>query len=136
MKFKKNEEAFLQNARVVRVATADAEGNPHVVPVCPVFDRGVICLGTDASTRKVRNLRQNPRIAVNFDEYTEDWSRLAGMLVQGRTEILSQSSPQFPRIRKLLYEKFPQYQDKEFRLEGKGVLIIRVIPEKVVSWGL
>ncbi len=134
MKFKKNEEKFIKHARVMRVATADAKGNPHVVPVCPLLDRGAICFGTDANTRKVKNLRENPRIAVAFDEYIEDWGRLCGLLVQGRVEILGPGA-EFQRLRKLLYEKFPQYP-QEAALAGKGVVVVRVIPEKTASWGL
>ncbi len=32
------EAAFIDAQRVARLATADAEGNPHVIPVCYAFD--------------------------------------------------------------------------------------------------
>lgn len=134
MKLKKSEEKFLKHARVIRVATVGPGSMPHAVPVCPLLERGVIYFGTDKNTRKIKNLKGNPRIALVLDEYSEDWSYIRGVLVQGRAEVI-ESAAEFRRIRNLLYEKFQQYK-KEAQLDQKDSVIVRVTPEKTVSWGL
>jgi len=134
VKLKKNQQALLKHARVARVATAGPDGTPHVVPVCPVSANGNVYFSTDGNSRKARNLERNPRIAVVVDDYSEDWSRLCGLLLAGRAELL-RSGAEKNRIRKLLLEKFPQYEEEGY-LEAPGSVIVRIRPEKSFSWGL
>src|SRR5204863_5666772 len=126
MKFKKSEEVFLKTARVMRVATVSKSG-PHIVPVCPLFDRGSIYFGSDKATQKVHNLGRNPRIAVVFDEYSDDWERICGVMVQGRAEFIT-GGAQFRRIRELMFAKFEPYKNEG--LPADESLIVRVVPEK------
>ena len=66
-------EAMLREARVARLATADAGGQPHVVPVCFAVDGRTIYTPLDEKLkrvaprrlRRVRNIEANPRIALN-----------------------------------------------------------------------
>jgi nitroimidazol reductase NimA-like FMN-containing flavoprotein (pyridoxamine 5'-phosphate oxidase superfamily) len=132
MKFNKSEEAFLKTARVMRVATCGEHG-PHVVPVCPVFDRGSIYFGADKVTKKIEHLERDPRTAVVFDEYSDDWNRICGVMIQGRAEFIT-GGPQFRRIRDLLFAKFEPY--KQETLPQDESLVVRVIPEHKTSWGL
>jgi PPOX class probable F420-dependent enzyme len=134
VKLKKSQQALLKHARVARVATTGPDGAPHVVPICPVSAGGNVYFGTDGSSRKVRNLERNPRIAIVVDDYSEDWSRLYGLLLTGRAELL-RSGAEVKRVRKLLAEKFPQYKEERY-LEAPGSVIVRITPEKLFSWGL
>lgn len=134
MKLKKAEEAFLQHSRVCRVATVNARGMPHVVPVCPLWERNRLYFGTERDSKKIRNLRQNGQIALVVDDYSEAWAYLRGLLLHGKAEVLGHGA-EFRRIRKLLYRKFPQYE-AEAPLEDGEAAIVRVTPQKAVSWGL
>ena len=73
---------FIDYARVCRLATADASGQPHVVPVCPILIDGRIYVASE-DNRKVHNVRENPRVSLSFDDYVEDWSSLRGVIVFG-----------------------------------------------------
>ena len=64
---------FLALQRVAHVATADAQGVPHVVPVCLVVENGRLYFASGKTGRKLRNLRANPHVAVSADDYTEAW---------------------------------------------------------------
>lgn len=48
------------------VGTADADGNPHVAPVAPGFEEGVIWFATRRASRKARNLAENPGVAFHW----------------------------------------------------------------------
>ena len=133
LRLKKTEEEFLKYSRVARVATADERGMPHVVPVCHLWERGCVYFGTARESKKVHNLQRNSQIALAVDDYTDAWAHLRGLLLQGHAQLVSRGA-QFRRIRKLLYQKFPQYE-KEAALE-EDAIIVCFVPKRAVSWGL
>lgn len=133
MRLTKEVAEFIRRERVCRVATADAKGRPHVVPVCHVFEDGEIYFGSGTKAGKVQNLEANPRIAVAVDAYTDAWSHLRGVMVQGTAALVS-SGPRFRRIRKLLYAKFPQYP-ADAALDESDSIIVEVTPTHVYHWG-
>ena len=63
---------FLEAHRVGHLATAGANGAPHVVPVCYAIDDGGLYFVADLKPKhgaardmlRLRNLRANPRAAV------------------------------------------------------------------------
>lgn len=128
--------AFVQRQRVARLATADAEGVPHVIPVCFVYLDGAFYSAIDekpkrsARLKRLRNIEANPRAALLFDEYDEDWTRLAWVLVQGTAAVLT-GGGEYERSLAALREKYRQY--RSMALAGRS--LIRVRPERVASWG-
>ncbi len=124
------EAAFVRWARVARLATVDPSGAPHVVPVCPVLDGDVVVFASDP-TAKLRNLEADPRCALVFDDYVEDWAHLRGVMVRGRAEILT-SGPDWDRGKALLEEKFPQYRPLAPITPGR-TRIVRVRIEQVAG---
>jgi PPOX class probable F420-dependent enzyme len=134
MRLRASVRKFLELERVCHVATADRNGAPHAVPVCHVVVDGKIYFATDKDSRKARNLRANPKLAVAAALYSEDWPRLAGVLVQGRAKFIARG-PQFRKIRALLYRKYPQYP-REAALEEGEVVMVELSPASVSSWGL
>jgi nitroimidazol reductase NimA-like FMN-containing flavoprotein (pyridoxamine 5'-phosphate oxidase superfamily) len=119
--------------RVSRVATAGRDGRPHVVPVCHVADGERLYFGTGRDSLKLRHLRANPNLALSVDLYTEDWSLLKGVMVQGSAALI-EGGPRFRRIRDLLYRKYPQYP-KESALGERDSVIVEITPRRVSSWG-
>jgi PPOX class probable F420-dependent enzyme len=125
---------LLAGERVCRVATARRGGWPHLVPVCHVVAGGKIYFGSGRDGRKVANLRDNPRVALTVDLYSDDWSHLKGVMIQGTAELIAGGAA-FKRARARLYEKYPQYQ-KEAALATSDSVIVEVTPTRVFSWGL
>ena len=82
--------------RVARLATADANGAPHVVPVCYALVGDNLYVTIDEkpkragvrAMKRLRNIDENPNVAVVVDRYDDDWSRLAWVMLRGRAEIL------------------------------------------------
>ena len=129
--------ALLRDARVGRLATADASGQPLVVPVCYVFD-GVRCYSAvDAKPKRTRELRRLKNIAANsqvslvVDVWDEDWAKLSWVIIEGRAEVLS-AGAEFTRAIDLLVAKYPQYRAMGLdRAEGA---VIAIAPTRIVTW--
>jgi nitroimidazol reductase NimA-like FMN-containing flavoprotein (pyridoxamine 5'-phosphate oxidase superfamily) len=100
---------YLAAAPVCRLATASADGEPHVIPVCPVFD-GVDTLYVDIGPkyRTAKHVAANPRATVLIDDYSDDWSELRRVILQCRVRIArgAERDAAWRRIRR----KFPQYR--------------------------
>src|SRR3990172_5578666 len=134
MKLKKSEKDFISLQRVLRVATVDKNGTTHNDPVCHVMEGNYIYFATGRRSKKIRNLTGNGKVALACDEYSEIWSYLRGILIQGEARVISKGTT-FRKPRKLLYQKYPQYE-KEAPIEEGKTVIIEVVPQNVVSWGL
>jgi nitroimidazol reductase NimA-like FMN-containing flavoprotein (pyridoxamine 5'-phosphate oxidase superfamily) len=124
---------FVHWERVSRVATAGAAGMPHAVPVCHAVSGGKIVFGSGDTGRKVKNLAENPQVTVVVDAYSDTWSLLRGVMIQGRAKIVERG-PRFRRGRDLLYRKYPQYA-RQAALSPSDSVIVEVTPVRVFTWG-
>ena len=130
--------AFLAGQRVGRLATADAHGNPHVVPVCFAVADGSLYITIDekpkrASTqplKRIRNMMENPSVAFVADRYDEDWRQLGWVMLRGRAEILV-DGPEHDLAQVLLRERYAQY--RPMQLAELPVIALRI--ERVTAWG-
>ena len=134
MKLKKSVAELIQWERVCRVATTGRRGMPHLVPVCHVLHGGKIYFASGDDGRKVKNLKENPRITVTVDCYSDAWAGLKGVMVQGRARLIERG-PRFRKIRALLYKKYPQYP-REAAIGESDSVVIEVAPARVFSWGV
>jgi PPOX class probable F420-dependent enzyme len=131
--------AFLQAQRAGRLATANRDGAPHVIPVCYACDGGSLYIALDAKPkrvaparlRRVRNILENPQVALVVDRYSDDWSELAYVLIQGSAVLLPPGDPEHSRAVALLRERYRQYH--AMPIEQQPVIAIR--PASVVGWG-
>lgn len=126
--------AFIRSQRVARLATVDADGTPHNVPICPVVLSSKIYFASGRDARKVRNIQRNPRVALAFDHYTENWKELAGAMIVG-TGVASAQGATFRRARQALYRKYRRYARVAPITEGDSVIVC-VTPTASHSWGL
>ena len=131
--------AFLVRRRVARLATAGGAGEPHAVPVCFSYSGDRIFIALDEKPKdvspirlkRVRNILENPSVALVADRYAEDWSRLAFVMVRGHAELLEPGTEEHAGAVRLLRGKYHQYE--RMRIEENPVIAVR--PEKVASWG-
>jgi nitroimidazol reductase NimA-like FMN-containing flavoprotein (pyridoxamine 5'-phosphate oxidase superfamily) len=133
MRLTKKERDFIHTARVARLATVNEKGVPHNVAICPLFDRSKIYFGSAADARKVSNITTNPNVALAFDDYTEAWAHLRGIMIQGRARVVDRR--RFLALRKKIYAKYLQYP-VDAPLAASSAAIIEVVPERKFSWGL
>lgn len=133
MRWRKAEKDFVEQARVARLATTDAKGIPHNVPVCPLLEGGKLYVGTEAGAKKVANIKANANVGIVFDDYTEAWKHLRGIMIQGQARLVP--ARKFRALRKKLYTKYLQYESTSPLTEGDAA-IIEIIPKRKFSWGL
>ena len=133
------ERNFLARRRLAHLATADADGVPHVVPVCFAVENNNIFITVDAKPKRddgkplkrLRNIAANPRVALVADYYDDtDWSRLGWVMLRGRAEIIERGAEHI-RAQSLLRKRYPQY--RTMNLELLPVVALRIAT--VTGWG-
>src|ERR1700686_2109372 len=87
---------FLDLVRVAHLATAGSDSAPHLVPVCFCLNGRTLYITVDekpkranVALKQIRNTQENPVVAVTVDRWDEDWPRLAGIMLRGPADILS-----------------------------------------------
>ena len=128
---------FLDSARIAHLATADARGLPHLVPVCFIRTGKKIYITIDekpkqgSDLKRLRNIRENPMVALTADRYDDaDWSYLAWVMVRGSASILTEGS-EHAKAQECLSAKHSQLRNME--LASLPVIAIQI--EKIASWG-
>ncbi|MFF7650010.1 TIGR03668 family PPOX class F420-dependent oxidoreductase [Streptomyces sp. NPDC007983] len=113
-------------ARVLRLATTDEGGRPHLVPATFALTAPD---GTDDADRldtvvtavdhkpkrhqdlkRLRNIQTNPAVSLLVDHYDEDWRQLWWVRADGRARIVpaEAAAERADPVRRLV-EKYPQY---------------------------
>lgn len=102
-------------ARVARLATADAAGRPHLVPIAFAVAGDTVYSAVDAKPKRTRalrrlaNVRANPAVSLLVDHWDEaDWSRLWWARADGRGQVLDPDDPEARRAVELLRERYPR----------------------------
>ena len=91
---------FLDAHRVAHLATADAAGAPHVVPLCYARVGEVLYFVADDKPKRrgprhlqrLANIAANPRIALVVDDYDDDWRQLAYLLIQADAAVVEDAA--------------------------------------------
>lgn len=128
---------FLDDLRIGRLATADRNGAPHVVPVCYAVGDGATYIAIDEKPKnrarplkRERNILENPQAALVVDRYDEDWTRLGWVMLRGRAELLT-AGTEHEAAQALCRARYPQL--RAMRIEALPVIALRI--ERVASWG-
>lgn len=129
---------MLRTARVGRLATASASGQPLVVPVCFVLVDDRIYSAVDLKPkrtrelRRIRNVRENPRVSLVVDEYDdEDWTNLRWVMLEGSAAVVA-DGPERERALAALVAKYPQYAAMDLVHTAGDVLAIE--PTRLLTW--
>ena len=128
---------FLEASRVGHLATADAKGEPHLIPVCYAADGDTLYITIDEKPKRrdiplkrVRNILDNPQAAFVVDRYDEDWSRLGWVMLRGPAEIFD-SGPEHDRAQALIVARYPQL--RAMRIAELPVIALRIA--RATDWG-
>jgi PPOX class probable F420-dependent enzyme len=116
----------LAGARVARLATVGSDGQPHLVPVTFAVDGDLIYTAVDykpkktANLRRLKNIRENPRVALLVDHYDENWDELWWVRVDGWASVVEdERGLQDPLD--VLAQRYEQYRER--RPAGPVILI-------------
>jgi PPOX class probable F420-dependent enzyme len=104
-------------ARVARLATVDAEGRPHLVPLVFAARGGELVTAVDHKPkrsqrlRRLRNIAAHPAVCLLVDVYDEDWDRLWWVRADGDARVLPPGTPgEYPAAIALLRDKYAPYR--------------------------
>jgi nitroimidazol reductase NimA-like FMN-containing flavoprotein (pyridoxamine 5'-phosphate oxidase superfamily) len=131
VKFTKNEEQFLLENEVCRVATSHND-IPHVTPVSYIYKNSCLFIATDYDTRKYKNLKVNKNIAIAVDVYNSSVENRA-IIIQGIIDII-EGGEEFKEIYQKFDEKFEWVKNDPWK-EGEAPFI-KVKPFSKISWGI
>jgi PPOX class probable F420-dependent enzyme len=131
---------FISSHVVARLATADAHGQPHVIPFCYAFNGEHFYFVVDEKPKKqtgkplkrIRNILENPQVSLVIDDYADDWSQLAYVMVLGTAQLV-ENETEYTTALALLRERYVQY--RSMRLLYPANAMVRITPRKVIAWG-
>ena len=126
---------LVDSLAVARLATVEADGQPHVVPICFVVLDDALYSVVDEKPKlrrrgikRLRNLAANPHATVVADRYDSDWTRLAWVMLVGRAAEVADEG-EYSRAIVQLTAKYPQYRPTSFARAdsaSQSLAIIRI----------
>jgi PPOX class probable F420-dependent enzyme len=126
--------AYLDERRILTVASHSADGTIHVVPMWFVREPdGSLLMWTNGRSQKAANLRRDPRVTA-MAESGETYFELRGVSVIGRAELV-EGVDAVLAIGRRVAERYDLGAPEEFlRHQATKRVGIRVVPERVTSW--
>jgi PPOX class probable F420-dependent enzyme len=99
------------------LATVNANGQPHLVPVTFALWSNIIVMAIDhkpkatTNLKRLRNIKTTGRVSLLADDYDDqDWSRLWWVRVDGTARIVDDEQERADQIDRLC-EKYVQYRE-------------------------
>jgi PPOX class probable F420-dependent enzyme len=131
---------FLRLARVAHLATSSGKAVPHNIPLCFWFDVARFYFVIDekpkrragTGPKRMRNIAENPRVALVIDHYEEEWAYLAYVLVHGEAHVVDDPNEYMLGLRNLR-DKYPQYRAMALNPERNPM--VRIDADRVHVWG-
>ena len=132
-------EETLNEVVLARLATANIKtGQPHVVPVWFLWDGESIYISSFASTRKIKDLQENPKCSILIEPIAGE-GKLQAVLLEGMSELISEPRQLVEEISLRIYTRY---------LGAEGILadepqswsrdpenrIIKLKPNRIISW--
>jgi PPOX class probable F420-dependent enzyme len=120
----------LEQARRAVLATVDRGGDAHAVPVCFAVRGTDLVTPVDFKPKsgkplaRLRNIEATRSATLLFDSWSEDWERLAWVMVRGAARLDSPGSADAA-----LAERYAQYAERP-----PGGPVIVVTPGRIVWW--
>jgi len=131
---------FLERVLIARIATVDADKSPPCCAGVVRWDGESLWVSAFRSTQKVRNIQQNPMISVAIDTTTDHVDNQA-VVLEGKAELV-EGPREFLRSQitwiytRYLGEEGVLKEEPQSWIKDDDNLLIKLMPKKVMSWGL
>jgi nitroimidazol reductase NimA-like FMN-containing flavoprotein (pyridoxamine 5'-phosphate oxidase superfamily) len=132
-------ESVLAEPVLARLATTNPKTmQPHVVPVWFLWEGGCVWISSFVSTRKIRELKHNPRGAVLI-ESKQEGGKLTAVLLEGDVELVTEPRERIAEIASRIYVRYLgldglQEPDPQSWLQDPENLLVKLTPTKIISW--
>ncbi|MGB7337801.1 MAG: pyridoxamine 5'-phosphate oxidase family protein [Phototrophicaceae bacterium] len=109
------------------ISSTRPNGNPHAAPIWGILMDDTVYFGTDATSRKAKNLLENPQIVLHGE------SGFEVVIVEGIAERVTDVDD-FERIAPIYAKKYAPHGYEPTAEELAGTLMYRVRPQVVMAW--
>ena len=132
--------AFLLSQPRAVLGTSRPDGRPRLVPICfALVDDSIVSVidskpksTTDPrALARVRDLLVRPGVSVLVDRWSDDWTALAWLRVDGRARLMEPGDIGHSRAIDALIERYDAYRSMPV---GSAPVIV-IEPDRVVGWG-
>jgi PPOX class probable F420-dependent enzyme len=128
--------AFLEEQRVLQVATIDHDGWPHLVAMWYVLINDEVVFWTYARSQKAVNLRRDARLTC-LVEAGERYDQLRGVQIKGRADVIDDRET-VQRVGEAIWERYTGSLNEDTRkmvtAQAAKRVAVFVRPVEVVSW--
>ena len=127
-------EKFLKSQKILRLATIDSSGDPHIVPVWYMYANDKFYVGTNTKTRKAKNIKKNSKVSFCIDIGIRS-PDIIGVMGTGRAKLILKTDIVRAIAKKILLRYFTSLKNKSAQeLLDQTDCIIEIIPKEVTDW--
>lgn len=125
---------FLKSQKILRLATIDHSGNPHIVPVWYMYYNNKFYIGTNTKTRKAKNIKENSKVSFCIDIGIKS-PHIVGMVGVGRAKLIVKTERVNLLAEKILLRYFKNLRNQSAQqLLNQTDCIIEITPKKITNW--
>ena len=129
-----NSKEFLKSQKILRLATIDSSGNPHIVPVWYMYVNEKFYIGTNTSTKKAKNIKKNPKVAFCVDTGIKS-PDIFGVMGIGRARLIVKKDRVGQLAKKILLRYFKNLKNQSAQqLLDQTNCVIEIIPKNITNW--
>ena len=129
---KEEEERFLAQPQIAHLVTLRPAGRPHVAPVWFLWDRGKAWVMADGGAVKVKNIQNNPAVALSIATPERP---LSYVVLEGQAKLSSEALEPMVERMCVLYDG-PE-RGAEFAKElisQERMVLLEVAIDKIITW--
>ena len=124
---------FIKSQKILRLATVDKKGMPHIIPVWYLYKNGNFYVGTNTSTKKAKNVKKNPKVSFCVDLGVH--SPIIGVMGIGNAKLILRKNDVARIAKKVLLRYFKSLNNRSAQeLLSQTDCIIKIVPKKITSW--
>jgi len=125
---------FIKTQKVLRLATIDQKGTPHIVPVWYLYSTKKFYIGTNTRTEKAKNIKKNKRVSLCIDIGIQS-PDIFGVLVKGTAKLILDENKVSKLAKRILLSYFRSLENKSAKeLLDDTDCIIEITPKKFSVW--
>ena len=125
---------FLKTQKVLRLATIDQSGNPHIVPVWYLYSGKKFYVGTNTRTQKAKNVKKNRQVSFCIDVGIHS-PKIYGVMGRGTAKIVLDKNSVSSLAKRILKRYYRTLENKSAKeLLDETDCIIEISPKKLSVW--
>ena len=125
---------FLKTQKVLRLATIDQKGTPHIVPVWYLYSRKKFYIGTNSQTEKAKNLKKNKHVSLCVDTGIRS-PNIYGVLAKGTARLILDKNKVSKLAKRILLRYFRSLENKSAKeLLDDTDCIVEITPKRFSVW--